>query len=529
MLLLLACTASTLPGDTSRRADSAPVDSAASAVPVETGDTSSRDTGPDTGADTGAVERPPPLDSADVVVIGAGGSGMAAGVAALEAGATVLILERDTRAGGASSHAGNHWAAGTTWQAEAGVTDSVELALSEWDDFTGGDSSAATVQRFVAESADTLDWLVSLGCTFVLGSGVAADSGTVPRMHIPGQDAGIPVNQLMLATNGLVRVSTTATGLVREGDRVVGVEVGPGSDGSGQSGWIEAGAVVVATGGFSRNDVRVAAAVPGIDNFPKYYEAYPGMDGNGLDMVEAVGAATRNLDALGLYAHAAEDVQVGAPEVMVITGLESALVVDSSGRRVADEREFMSSVMGTRFLTEGPFYAIYDADAWSLVSLAGRGFNYEGSTLSLSLDGPSYAALAALPEGEGNEALALAAGFDVATFGAAVSAYNEAVEAGNDAEFGKPPEYLRPVAAPPLVALPIVLGRSKSFGGAALDDDGRVVNDLGAPIPGLYAAGEAAGFLGGTWIGHGFNGTITAAYWSGRRAGTTAAADVAAR
>ncbi len=531
VLLLLACTsdppADTAGGSAGPRPDTHTVDSQGTESAGDTALDSGRDSAVDTATDTGPREEP--LDRADVVVIGAGGSGMAAAVAALDAGADVLVLERSTRAGGASSHAGNHWAAGTRWQAEAGVTDSAELALSEWDGFTGGDSSAVAVRSFVEESADTLEWLESLGCTFVLGGGIAADTGSVQRLHIPGQDAGIPVNQLMLATDGLVRVSTTATGLVVEGGRVVGVDVGPGSDGSGGSGWVAAEAVIVATGGFARNDVRVAAAVPGIDNFPKYYEAYPGMDGNGLDMMEAAGAATANLENFGLYAHAAEDAQIGAPEVMVITGLESALVVDSDGRRVADEREFMSSVMGTRFLTEGPFFAIYDATAWATVNFSGRGFNYEGASQSLNIDGATYAGLVSLPEGEDAAGLAAAAGFDAATFSTTVSAYNEAVASGSDAEYGKPVEYLRAVSAPPLVALPVVLGRSKSFGGAALDDQGRVVDDGGNVIPGLYAAGEAAGFLGGTWMGHGFNGTVTAAYWSGRRAGATAAADVAAR
>ena len=54
--------------------------------------------------------------------------------------------------------------------------------------------------------------------------------------------------------------------------------------------------------------------------------------------------------------------------------------------------------------------------------------------------------------------------------------------------------------------------------------DGAVLDSGGTPIPGLYAAGEATGILGGPWIGWGFNGTITAVWWSGLRAGEAAAA-----
>jgi hypothetical protein len=60
------------------------------------------------------------------------------------------------------------------------------------------------------------------------------------------------------------------------------------------------------------------------------------------------------------------------------------------------------------------------------------------------------------------------------------------------------------------------------------DVTGAVLDPRGAPIPGLYAAGEASGFLGTEAVGRGFNGSITAAWWSGLRAGAAAAAGVQA-
>ncbi len=487
VLLLLACTSAPDSGAAGRdgRLDTSGVDSM-----FETGRDTSRDSGLDTSRDSGTDTGGPagPLAEADVVVIGAGGSGLAAGVAAIQAGASVIILEREANHGGASVHAGNLFACGTRWQADGGVTDSAELCLSEWDGFTGGDATASVVQAFVDESAATLEWLAAFGGDFTLATSVAPETGTVPRIHQPTAGLELPVNLLGVYARDHIRLGTTATGLVREDGRVIGVEVGPGSDGSGDTGWISAGAVVVATGGFGRNDVRVAENVPGIENFPTFYEATPGMDGNGLDLVEAVGGALANMDDVGLYAHAAADAQIGAPEVMVISNLDRTLVVDATGRRVADEREFMTSIMGSRYVDEGPFYAIFDDTGWGLLNLSGRGFNYPDG-VNMNIDGPTYESLVPVPVGDTAADLATAAGFDGATFEAALDLYNEAAASGVDTEFGKPEDYLQRIRTGPLRALGIVLGRSKSFGGAALDDEGRVIDELGNTIPGLYAAG----------------------------------------
>ena len=62
-----------------------------------------------------------------------------------------------------------------------------------------------------------------------------------------------------------------------------------------------------------------------------------------------------------------------------------------------------------------------------------------------------------------------------------------------------------------------------------MDPDGRVLGPAGAPIPGLYAAGELTGMAGGTLVGaRGFNGSLSAGLLSARVAAATLAADRAA-
>lgn len=462
-----------------------------------------------------------PLADVDVVVIGSGAGGLASAWAAREAGASVLIVERADAAGGATVNAGNYWAAGSTWQAAAGVEDSAALAISEWSSFTGGDGDSPVVQAFVQASAGVLDWLAGLGAGFGLSQSVAADTGSKPRFHQLSPDAGRPPVNVVADT--LVAESwfqTTATELVLDGDAVRGVWV---TDTAGAPGWIHAGAVVVATGGFTRNDALVYEAVPALAAQETWIEAFPGMDGNGLALATAVGAAEQNMDHLGLYAHGVADARLGQPEVMVIVGLDSALVVDAGGRRVNDERQFGSVAMGTRYLAEGPYYAIVDDVLWTRVSLQGRGFNYLADPEPMTLTGAEYESVRTVAQGDDALALGDALGIDGAGLAASLERYNIDAATGIDTEFGKPAPAFTPLGKAPLRGLPIVLGRAKSFGGLATNSDGAVLGADGSVIVGLYAAGEACGFLGDPAIGSGLNGSVTSAWWSGLRSGSAAA------
>jgi succinate dehydrogenase/fumarate reductase flavoprotein subunit len=82
----------------------------------------------------------------------------------------------------------------------------------------------------------------------------------------------------------------------------------------------------------------------------------------------------------------------------------------------------------------------------------------------------------------------------------------------------------------PFHALPVAASAAKGFGGVDVDLAGRVLDTAGAPMPGLYAAGELTGMLGGTLVGDwGFTGSLTAVVLGGRVAGQNAAAEALAR
>lgn len=507
LALALACTPPGKPGDTATIGDG--------------GGTTPTDGGSDGGSDGGTSTTEPPLAQAEVVVIGAGASGLAAGAGAQEAGAEVIVLERETTWGGAGRHARGYFAVQTRWQAEAGIVDSVELALEEWPDFTGGDASNPAVVNFLSESEDVLLWLEGMGVGFTAGVEAPTDSGSVPRVHDFSDDGLQPVDAMKAALGESIRYSTTAVDLVMDEDRVIGVVV---EQADGSSGWIEAGAVVVATGGFGRNDLRVAVARPGVEAWPVYYESHPGMDGNGLDLVEQAGGVLANPEGLALLTHSVPDPQIGGSETMVVGGLCYTMMVDATGQRFASELDAGSGARGADYLARGPLFALVDQTRFLRLGFSGRGFNYTDGSMPNRLDGPEYEALSPFPSAEDVEGLARAIGLDEASLRAAADRYNGLVAAGADTDFGKSGDCLQPLLTPPFRAIPLVMARAKSFSGASMGVQGEVLDGSGEAIPGLYAAGEAGGFLGGPWAGHGFNGSVSAAVWSGRRAGRSAAA-----
>ena len=146
-----------------------------------------------------------------------------------------------------------------------------------------------------------------------------------------------------------------------------------------------------------------------------------------------------------------------------------------------------------------------------------------------------------LLRGESLAALAAKAGIDAAALAATVARYNEAAKRGEDPAFGRgstaynrylgdpkhqPNPCVGPLATPPFYAIKLVPGDLGTFAGIRSDAEARVLDDSGAPIPGLYAAGnDLASIMGGNYPGGGITlgpamtfGFIAARHMAKRRA-----------
>ena len=489
LLLLTACTSSIqIPGDI-----------------VDTGDTGAHLT--------------PPLASADVVIIGGGASGLAAAMTARDAGATVLIIEREGELGGSGLYAGSYFAVETSWQADSGIEDSVELALEEWSALTGGgDPAHPWVENFLQDSADNLVWLTDFGAEFACGDEISGSS-SVSRTHNLQANGAHPFVSLGEALRDDAWTLTTATGLVLADEAVIGVAV---DTADGIQGWIEAGAVVVATGGFARNDSRVYAALPALKAVPRHAGSWHLADGNGLDLIEAAGGTLENMENIAIYGHSATDVILGAPETQLVIGIETGVVVNPSGQRMMDEAELREVWGGRGVLEHGQLTALFDETLWNQLKINGFGYNYMPVSDG-SLSPAEYAEQGDIPQAQTIQELGALIGIDGEVLLGTVDDFNRMVSKGSDPDFGRDMSNSTLLKDAPFYALPIVASTGKSFGGAAISTRGEILDADAQAIAGLFAAGEVAGILGGDHIGMGFSGSISAILYTGRVAGEHAA------
>jgi fumarate reductase flavoprotein subunit len=125
------------------------------------------------------------------------------------------------------------------------------------------------------------------------------------------------------------------------------------------------------------------------------------------------------------------------------------------------------------------------------------------------------------------DALAVALGMDPTVLTGTVARYNRACAAGRDDEFAKAAKFLRPVAQPPFYAAlvrPATICLTSC--GLRIDPDARVLGADGAPVPGLFAAGECTGgVLGDRYLGSG--NSLGNGATMGRVAGAAAVAAIA--
>jgi 3-oxo-5alpha-steroid 4-dehydrogenase len=122
-------------------------------------------------------------DSADLVVAGFGGAGVAAALQAAELGVSVLALDRYEGGGSSAANGGVFYAGGgTRLQREAGISDTPEEMFKYLSLETQGIVSDATLRRFCDDSAATVDWLLAHGA-LMSSSGVWSKKVSYPPLQ----------------------------------------------------------------------------------------------------------------------------------------------------------------------------------------------------------------------------------------------------------------------------------------------------------------------------------------------------------
>jgi fumarate reductase flavoprotein subunit len=246
------------------------------------------------GAEVGIVDRE---ESFDVVIVGAGGTGLAAAAAASRAGARTVLLEKAARIGGTTRLAvGSLTGAGTRLQRAAGIEDAVADFHHDMDAFTADllpRDNPLLRAMLAAEAGPTIDWLEELGVAF---------AGPYPepphrrhRMHntIPGPRMIIARLEAAARAAGTeIRLQVDTQQLLTDAQgKVVGVACS--IDGR-RCRLLARRGVILATGDFSGNREMRHALLPSAAA-----NAVPVNDGNlgeGHQLAVELGAVARNMD-----------------------------------------------------------------------------------------------------------------------------------------------------------------------------------------------------------------------------------------
>ena len=112
-------------------------------------------------------------------------------------------------------------------------------------------------------------------------------------------------------------------------------------------------------------------------------------------------------------------------------------------------------------------------------------------------------------------------GFDIRKEAiATIAEWNAGCAAGRDAHFGRPPNSMVPLTAPPFYAARVWPIVSNTQGGPVHDEEQRVLDAFGRPIPRLFAAGECGSVFGHLYMS---GGNLAECFIGGRIAGRGAA------
>src|SRR6478672_7105437 len=208
----------------------------------------------------------------DVIVVGGGGSGLAAAVSAAQHGARVLVLEKQAHLGGTTGIAvGSFTAAGTRWQKAKNIADGAADHAIDAGKFASPEiesrNNAELRTFFLTHAAQTLDWLTTLGVEFV--GPHPEPPNRAPRMHnaVPNAKVYLAALQLELSRRGgQVLTSAAVTDLIREADRVVGVRVKAGGNDAAPREFRARRGVILAAGDYASSpDLIRRFKGPGFD------------------------------------------------------------------------------------------------------------------------------------------------------------------------------------------------------------------------------------------------------------------------
>ncbi|MCG8596750.1 MAG: FAD-dependent oxidoreductase [Kiloniellales bacterium] len=443
-----------------------------------------------------------------LLVVGAGACGLTAAIAAREAGAEVVVLERDASPSGSTSlSSGFVPAAGTRFQAQQGIADSPAAFAADIQAKAKGKACSGLVRLVTEAAAPAIEWLSDdHGLGFHLVTGFKYPGHRVLRMHATPARTGVDLEARLLqaarAAGAEIMTSARVADLFAATDgRIRGLRI-LRPDGTSET--LGCGALILASSGFGGDPDLVARHIPEMKD--AQYFGHAGNRGEALRWGEALGAGLKHLGACQGHG------SVATPHGILISWalmMEGGVQVNAEGRRFSDEHAgYSEQALAVLRQPGGVAWDVFDE------RLRALGLEFE--------DFRNAEAAGAIRQGATPEALAEATGLPSGPLSETLKSIRRSQAGLQRDPFGRDFTGKPPLGAP-YYAVKVTGALFHTQGGLAVDDQARVQCTGGGSLPNLFAGGGAACGVSGPAIegylsGNGLLTAITLGRIAGRHA-----------
>lgn len=434
----------------------------------------------------------------DVVIVGAGPSGLAASVQAADDGASVIVLNKADVVGGAANMGMGPLGIGTKQQQAQMVDIDVERAFKMFMDYTHWRVDANLVKKYFENSKETIEWLEDMGVEF---------AGAYPYFpkseatwHIVavnggiGRNGGAIMNKAMMDKGTELGVeymnSVEVQEIVIEDGKVAGVKA---KAADGEEIEVSAKAVIIATGGAGDSPEYLKERMGYTWGEDMFNFRIPGNVGDGIKMAIAAGAATTEMNMEMIYVLPNTDMIEPLPAVF----MQPNLMVNQFGRRFINEEQMQNTTFTGNAINiqKGSVgYSIFDSSI--LKGYKKRGLdvvNFVHHPENLDefdevLDAQIAGGNKDVYMADSIEELAEKLGIDPEALSDTIDEYNDMCDSA-DTQFYKPRKFMKPIRKAPFYAGAFRPSGYGTLGGIKVNDDMEVLKDNWEKVPGLYACG----------------------------------------
>jgi fumarate reductase flavoprotein subunit len=465
----------------------------------------SQETGPaDTGLGVPADVKPVGTYTADLCVMGAGISGLAATVQALQNGLSVVVVEKAGSTGGGGRGTEGVFGVGSQMQKDLGINIKPSAVISREMGYHHNRTDGLRWLDLIRASGENIGWLKENGVQF---TGVVDDyhGGEFETFHWFGEKRAAeayapPMTAKAEELGAKILVNTSAVKLVTDASGAVTGVIAKKAEGDYIQ--VNAKAVILAGGGFANNNEFLARGhFSNVENVVRFLS---GFNGDGLVMAREVGGT----DALDRFSGLFQLTVSGAPggEYGTFGSGNGTVVGSHSGNNIwvqetgerycaenAGDENWMSLMTPTQVHED--FYSIFTRaqfeENWKNIMFPAKSFDEDIAQFDERFETNPYgdAFVADTIEELAEKASAAFPKIKKETLVATINRYNEMCAAGDDSDFGKPAKYLVPFDKGPFYFIRQIQACMVTFGGIRVNRWFECITDTWDAIPGLYAVG----------------------------------------